>query len=143
MQLAHKKNKPRVTKINTPKPSGARAVASTLTLESPASQFAVVRDSLDATQQQFSAISGISVRKLSAIERGEQRPNPDDIRRFNELRRLREELAHVVAPSVIGDWIRMPNQYLGGHSPAHLIEAGESDRLWRLIWQLQDNIPLD
>lgn len=105
--------------------------------------FRALRDAFGLTQQEMRSLAGISVRKISGLETGEQKPTRDDVRRFNELRRLREELAAITAPEAIADWLQMPNEYFGGISPMQIIERGEADRLWRLIWRLQDGVPVN
>lgn len=105
--------------------------------------FRSVRESLGLTQGQMQYLSGISIRKISGIETGEHKPTADDVRRFNELDRLTKELSQVINPNAIATWLETPSDYFGGMSPAQVIKNGESDRLWRLIWRLQDGVPLD
>ncbi len=105
--------------------------------------FQDIRHSLGLTQQEMCSLTGISIRKISALETGEQKPAREDLRRYNELRRLREHLARIGNPEDIGAWLQSPSDYFNGASPLQIIERGESDRLWRLIWRLQDGVPLD
>ena len=114
-----------------------------MTIKSDPSDFRSVRNSLGVTQHEMCALSGISIRKISGMETGEQKPTRDDVRRFNELRRLRTELTHILEADAIGDWLQESNEYFGGLSPLQVIERGESDRLWRMIWRVQDGVPLD
>ncbi|MBN1476745.1 helix-turn-helix domain-containing protein [Candidatus Sumerlaeota bacterium] len=114
-----------------------------ITVVSSPGVFRKVRLSYGLTQQKMSSLTGTSLRKLSALERGEQRATFEDLRRFTELCRLRKELVHIVAPEAISNWLQEPNEFLDGQSPVEIIRRGESDKLWRLIWRLQDGVPLD
>lgn len=49
-----------------------------------------------------------------------------------------QALAELVQPSAIGPWLEKSNKYLEGLSPLQLIERGESERVWRMIRQLQE-----
>jgi uncharacterized protein (DUF2384 family) len=87
-------------------------------------------------------LTGLSVRTLSALETGQKRPTREDSRRFQELARLRRELGTVLTPDAISQWLDTPNEYFDGSTPLDVIDRGESDRVWRLIWRLQDGVPL-
>ena len=123
--------------------SGGERRPSLVTVSSAPDVFRSLRVSLGLTQELMHHLVGISVRKVSSLERGEQKPTTDDARRFNELQRLAKELAHVIKLGAIAAWLETPNDYFAGASPAQIIQNGESDRVWRLIWRLQDGVPLD
>lgn len=97
--------------------------------------FRALRESLGVTQQQMQRLTGISVRKLSALETGAQRPAPEDLRRWRELARLREALGPTLPPEQLGLWLATPDGAFAGLSPLEVIERGEADRLWLRIWQ--------
>ncbi|MEQ8819346.1 MAG: DUF2384 domain-containing protein [Sumerlaeia bacterium] len=128
---------------NTPRKPAGRAASGPITLRSTSDDLRAVRASLGVNQQLMHRLTGLSVRTLSSLETGGKNPNQDDVRRYQELARLRRELAYLVEPQAIAPWLQTPNEALGGASPLELIERGESDRLWRLIWRLQDGVPLD
>jgi transcriptional regulator with XRE-family HTH domain len=104
--------------------------------------FRMLRGTLGLTQELVHNLVGFSVRKVSGLETGEQKPTLEDARRLNELSRLLHELSQIIAPGAIAEWLETPNDYFGGFSPAQIVQKGESDRLWRLIWRLQDGVPL-
>jgi hypothetical protein len=55
-----------------------------------------------------------------------------------ERRRLLDALADIIDAKVIGQWLQRPNQQFDGSTPLQVMERGESDRLWRMIWQLRE-----
>jgi hypothetical protein len=42
----------------------------------------------------------------------------------------------------VGEWLKTPNEAFDGSTPLQVIERGESDRIWRMIYQLQTGEPL-
>jgi hypothetical protein len=54
------------------------------------------------------------------------------------MSRLFDALAEVVPASQIGPWLDIPNPAFEGSTPLQVIERGESDRLWRMIWELRN-----
>ena len=55
--------------------------------------------------------------------------------------RYRTALEDIIKPEVIGDWLRRPNKQFDGSTPLQVIERGETDRLWRMIWHLREGNP--
>jgi hypothetical protein len=53
---------------------------------------------------------------------------------------LRAALAKVMTPGAISVWLDTPNEGFGGLKPREAIERGESDRLWRMIYELQSGV---
>jgi hypothetical protein len=51
--------------------------------------------------------------------------------------RLFDALAEVVPVPQIGPWLDIPNPAFEGSTPIQVIERGDSDRLWRMIWELR------
>ena len=102
-----------------------------------------LRTLLAISQPEMGELMGISTRKLSGVETGAMAATEDDVRRFNELRRLCAEIATLIKPEQVGEWLKTPSEYFGGMSAAQVMERGEIDRVWRLIWRVQDGVPLD
>ena len=44
-------------------------------------------------------------------------------------------------PKAIGPWLLQPNPAFDGSTPLQVIERGESDRLWRMIYELESGQP--
>lgn len=63
------------------------------------------------------------------------------IRRFEELRRLQEGLARVMKPNFIPQWLHIPNEAFDGLKPLAVIERGQIDRIWRMIFYLESGMP--
>lgn len=93
-------------------------------------QPARVREELGLKQPDFARMSGYSVR----WEAG-QPVSLSARQRLAELDRLRDGLAGVMAAQHIGEWLTSPNDAVGGQTPLHVVERGEIDRLWRMIFQ--------
>jgi transcriptional regulator with XRE-family HTH domain len=99
-----------------------------------------VRAALGLTQKLFARAAGISERTLAELER-DGRPRAPQQQRLVELDRLRRGLARVMRPEFIGTWLVAPNPAFGGLKPLEVIERGELDRLWRMIFQLESGMP--
>ena len=99
-----------------------------------------VRASLGLTQKLFARASGISERKLAELEQGDA-PRPPQRQRLAELERLHRGLREVMKPAHIGAWLDTPNPAFGELKPIEVIERGEMDRLWRMIYQLESGTP--
>jgi hypothetical protein len=55
-----------------------------------------------------------------------------------KLEPLCDALATVINEPSIDGWLQRPNTQLDGSTPLQLIERGETDRLWRMIWHLRE-----
>ncbi|MCI0335472.1 MAG: hypothetical protein L0228_19880 [Planctomycetes bacterium] len=99
-----------------------------------------LRERLNMTREVFGRLVNVSVRAIAAAERDQtdvaklQRP-------YAEVARLYEALSEVVEPSAIGPWFLAPNEAFGGLKPMELIERGEIDRLWDMVYRLQTGMP--
>ncbi len=58
-----------------------------------------------------------------------------------ELKHLQLTLAELVHADAVGEWMDQPNIEFDGLKPIELIERGESDRLWALIYDLRSGSP--
>jgi hypothetical protein len=57
------------------------------------------------------------------------------------LERLTNALSEVIKKESLGKWLKTPNQAFGGMKPVEVIERGESDRLWEMIYFLRSGVP--
>ena len=48
-----------------------------------------------------------------------------------------DALSDMVEAKAIGEWLKRPNPAFEGSTPLQVIERGETDRIWRMIWELQ------
>lgn len=87
-------------------------------------------------QDCFTRLIGFSPRAVAHWASG-QRPGGSAHKRFREITRLFEALAKLVDVDAIGSWLNRANSALDGSTPLQVIERGETDRIWRIIWNLQ------
>jgi DNA-binding transcriptional regulator YiaG len=101
---------------------------------------AEVRQELGVDRKTFSRLTGYSERAIANWESG-RTLSPSARQRIAEIRRIQEALARVMKPASIGRWIETPNAALGGLKPLEIIERGEIDRLWRVVFHLEAGTP--
>lgn len=99
-----------------------------------------LRTNLMLTQPEFARLLPVSVRSLATIESGTP-PTEPVARRLIELERLTNALSGVIKKESLGKWLKLPNQAFGGMKPVEVIERGESDRLWEMIYFLRSGVP--
>lgn len=87
------------------------------------------------TRKTLSRVTGLSERTLASWEAG-ARLNDANRRAMNAAARLLHALAEVVHKDAIAPWFETPNDVFGGLKPAEVMERGEGDRLWRMIYFL-------
>jgi len=98
-----------------------------------------VRGRLGLTRKVFSRLAGFSERAIADWESGKPVSEPG-LRRIKELDRFRDRLSEVVAEDVIPSWLDTPNDAFGGLKPLEVIERGEIDRLWNMIFYLESGV---
>ena len=54
--------------------------------------------------------------------------------------RFQQRLAEVVSADAIGEWLEKPNPAFGDLKPLEVIERGEIDRLWSMIFYLESGV---
>jgi transcriptional regulator with XRE-family HTH domain len=99
----------------------------------------VVRARLGVSRKLFSRLAGFSERAIADWESGKPVSEPG-LRRVKELDRLRERLCEVVNEEAIPGWLDSPNEGFGGLKPLEVIERGEVDRLWTMIYHLESGV---
>jgi hypothetical protein len=85
----------------------------------------------------FTRLVGTSRRAVATWLSGNP-PNRANERNLTELSRLFAALAELVPTDQIGSWLETSNSAFEGSTPVQVIERGESDRIWRMIWELRD-----
>ena len=101
---------------------------------------AAVRRRFGLPRRTFARVAGVSERTLAGLEAGGP-PSESARRRLAEADRLGRALATVVRPGALGPWLDAPNPAFGGLKPLELVERGESDRLWRMLFDLRSGNP--
>jgi hypothetical protein len=87
----------------------------------------------------FSRLAGFSERDIANWEGGKPVSEPV-LRRIKELDRFRDRLSEVVVVDAIPNWLDSPNEAFDGLKPLDVIERGEIDRLWNLIFYLESGV---
>lgn len=108
-----------------------------------AGRFSSVKDFCEAyavTHETFTRLAGFSPRAVANWAQG-QEPSVSTKRRLNELQRLFLALAERVKAEAIAPWLKEPNPAFDGSTPVQVIERGETDRIWRMIYELQSGEP--
>ena len=58
-------------------------------------------------------------------------------RNVASLESLQAALARVIRPQAIGEWFQRPNPAIGGLKPTEVVERGETDRIWAMVYELE------
>jgi DNA-binding XRE family transcriptional regulator len=98
-----------------------------------------LRARLDMNRETFARLVPMSTRNLANIEGGKQ-PSPTILRQLKELRRVIDALGEVIQNDAIGPWLGQPNEAFAGLKPIEVIERGEVDRIWQMIFYLQSGV---
>jgi DNA-binding transcriptional regulator YiaG len=98
-----------------------------------------IRQKLGLTRKLFSRLTGYSERAIATWESG-AKPDEPGLRRVRETERFQHRLADVVPPHEIPEWLSTPNDAFDGLKPLEVIERGEIDRLWHMIFYLESGV---
>lgn len=98
---------------------------------------AKLRSRYGLSREKFSRLSGFSVRALAGWEGGAQKPGEPARLRLIELDRLERGLARMVGREAMGVWLDAPNPAFEGLKPLEVIERGQVDRLWQMIFLVE------
>jgi ribosome-binding protein aMBF1 (putative translation factor) len=98
-----------------------------------------LRARLDMNRETFARLVPMSTRNLANIESGKA-PSPTILRQLKELRRVVDALSEVIQKNAIGPWLVQPNEAFGGLKPIEVIERGEIDRIWQMIFYLRSGV---
>jgi transcriptional regulator with XRE-family HTH domain len=101
---------------------------------------AALRQRLQLSQPLFARLLPVSVRSLSTLESGSD-PSEPVARRLTELQRLTDALTEVMQEKSVGGWLQTANAAFDGLKPLEVIERGESDRIWEMIYFLRSGVP--
>ena len=99
-----------------------------------------LRARLRMNRETFARLVPMSTRNLANIEGGKP-PSATVLRRLGELCRLVDALAEVIQPDAIGPWLEQPNSAFDRLKPLEVIERGEVDRIWQMIFHLRSGAP--
>ncbi|HEY1662134.1 MAG TPA: hypothetical protein VGI03_06925 [Verrucomicrobiae bacterium] len=92
------------------------------------------------TRETFTRLTGFSPRAVAHWTQG-RKPSVSTGRRLTEMNRIFAALETLVAREAIGPWLKEANSAFDGSTPLQVIERGETDRIWRMIYELQSGEP--
>jgi hypothetical protein len=99
-----------------------------------------LRERLQMPRVVFGRVVNVSERTIAKVESSAE--EVEKLRRpYNEVYRLYEALGEVVEPKSLGSWFVAPNDLFGALKPLEVIERGEIDRLWDLVFRLRSGMP--
>ena len=99
-----------------------------------------LRDSLQMARPLFSRLINVSERAIAEVESTHKRVDKLQ-RNYVEVKRLCDVLSEVLEPSALGDWFNSASEAFGGLKPIEVIERGEIDRLWEMVFRLRSGLP--
>lgn len=100
---------------------------------------AEVRAKMGLSQLEYGRVTGYSLRSVAGWEGGKPLSEPAR-QKLIETDRLRVALSGLLPAGELGEWMRTPNPAFEGQSPIQVIENGEADRLWRMIFQIDAGV---
>jgi DNA-binding transcriptional regulator YiaG len=98
---------------------------------------ASLRLALAMPRSKFARLLGRTERAVIDWESGKAEPQGLSQQRIRELERLTEALRALFDDKALGKWFDAPNPAFGGLKPIEVIERGETDRLWQMIFELK------
>jgi DNA-binding transcriptional regulator YiaG len=99
-----------------------------------------ITDRFGVRQETLSRMTGFSPRAVAEWARGKE-PSAPAKRAFNEMDRLLDALARLMRPKEVGQWLKEPNPAFDGSSPVQVIERGQMDRIWRMLYYAESGEP--
>ncbi len=92
------------------------------------------RRSVGVNRETFARLANCSERTLATYEKRKDLPAP--IRpQVNEALRLVDALLEIIPVNELPGWLHAPNPGFGGQRPWTLIQKGERDVIWEMIYQ--------
>ncbi len=91
-------------------------------------------------QETLSRMTGFSLRAVAGWSSGKT-PSAPVKRALVEMDRLLDQLSRLMKPKEVGRWLKEPNPALDGSTPVQVIERGQTDRIWRLLYFLESGEP--
>jgi DNA-binding transcriptional regulator YiaG len=131
MKTPHAEKKTSIRKARSPRQARSAQQSGGLASE--------VRQKLGLSRKMFSRLTGYSERAIANWESG-RAPDEPGLRRIREIERFQTRLAEVVRLEEIPAWLDTPNDAFGGLKPLEVIERGEIDRLWNMIFYLESGV---
>ncbi len=110
-------------------------------VKEPKSKIKKLRDDIHVTRKTFCRLLPVSERLLADLETDKRIPSEPVMREFNELKRLIAALKGIMDAGFLKEWLITPNEAFGELKPIEVIERGEVDRIWRMIYYIESGQP--
>lgn len=81
-------------------------------------------------------LTGFSPRSVAKWRQGVS-PSPKQEKALVEMDRLLDGLTRVMRPAQVGQWLKTPNPAFDGSTPLQVVERGEIDRVWQMLFDLE------
>ncbi len=91
-------------------------------------------------QETLSRMTGFSLRAVAGWASGKQ-PSAPVQRALTEMDRLLDALGRLMKPKEVGRWLKEPNPAFDGSTPVQVIERGQTDRIWRMLYFVESGEP--
>ena len=136
-------------KAKRPAPSRASAK---LTVKEPAAAYGAalrsatppalheLAEKFGLRQETLSRLTGFSLRAVAGWASGKQ-PSAPVQRALTEMDRLLDHLSRLMEPKQVGKWLKEPNAAFDGSTPVQVIERGQIDRIWRMLYFVESGEP--
>jgi hypothetical protein len=85
-------------------------------------------------------LTGFSPRSVAKWSEGVS-PSPKQEKALVEMDRLLDGLTRVMKPEHVGHWLKSPNPAFDGSTPLQVVERGEMDRIWHMLFDLESGQP--
>lgn len=100
-----------------------------------------LRQEMGLNRADFGRIVGLSERSVATWETGADLKE-SSLRTIVEIGRLYSKLSQsFTSPEQLSCWLKTPNKAFGGSQPLQVIERGEIDRIWRMVYFLESGSP--
>lgn len=100
-----------------------------------------LRKEMGLNQAEFARLVGLSARTVAAWEGG-MNLKESSFRNIVQIGRLYSHLRKVFPDdSTLGTWLRTPNSAFEGKKPLEVIERGQIDLVWRMVYRLESGEP--
>ena len=101
---------------------------------------AALRKEFGLNRKLFARLTSYSERAVAKWEGGAVLSGTG-LQKMNEMRRLHQALTKVIKPDFVPQWLQTPSGAFGGLKPIEVVERGEVDRIWRMIYSLESGTP--
>lgn len=118
----------------------ASAVAHSTLQAAPPPALDEIAEKFGLRQETLSRMTGFSLRAVAGWSSGNT-PSAPVKRALVEMDRLLDSLSRLMKPKDVGRWLKEPNPALDGSTPVQVIERGQTDRIWRLLYFIESGEP--